>query len=161
MLRNPSARPRKRKKNRTACGVSERRQHPQVSLALGWKAKPCYPCFDPRFPGLLARLLGVWLLWGVCLDSGATLQVSAGFSSHSRTECSTGAPSPGKQGNRLAGEQPALPQTRGWHWAHQNRPTLEKDFSNDEGWFPDNGESFPLEMSQTVPTRRQHGALMR
>lgn len=84
-----------------------------------------------------------------------------GFLSHSRIERSTGAPSPGKQCSRLAGEQAALLQTRGWGWAHQNRTTLEKDFSNDEGWFPDNKESFPLEMSQSVATWRQHGALVR
>lgn len=77
--------------------------------------------------------------------------MSVGFPSHSRMECSRGAPSPGNQRSWLAGEQAAVPQTRCWGWAHQNRTALEQDFSNDEGPFPDNEESSLLETFQTQP----------
>lgn len=74
MLRNPSACPRKRKKIKKDGLWSVWKMAASSSIP-----KPCYPCFDPRFPGLLARLLGVWHLWGFCLDSRAALPSVCGL----------------------------------------------------------------------------------
>lgn len=118
--------PRKKKKKNptTAHGVSERWQRPQASWSL------VIPVLIPGSHGFLPGCWGSGISGGFVWILGQHSRVSVGFLSHSRTEHSRGAPSPGKHGIRLAGARAVLPQTHGW--AHQNRTTLE-DFSSDEG----------------------------